>query len=205
MGSNRAIALMGKAHGRLVHGRRITVIAEQLANVLEPDCTLLDVGCGDGKLASILSERAPGLDVQGVEILPRPDCAIPCLPFDGNHLPFPNESFDACLFVDVLHHAKDPLAILRDACRVSRKFILIKDHLCENTFDHWTLRVMDWVGNRPHGVVLPYSYLSSARWQKFYAELGLSVACTQGKLPLYPFPFSLLFGRNLHFISLLKK
>jgi len=196
---------MGKTHGRLVHARRVSVIAEILAGMLEPGCKLLDVGCGDGKLASVLSERVPGIEMRGVEVLPRMDCAVKCDKFDGAHLPFPDHSFDGSLFVDVLHHAKDPLAILQDACRVSRKFILIKDHLAENRFDHWTLRIMDWIGNRPHGVVLPYSYLPSARWQEIYTQLGLSVARAENRLPLYPFPFSILFGRKLHFISLLTK
>jgi len=205
MENNRAIVLMGKTHGRLVHARRVSVIAEKLASILEPGCKLLDVGCGDGKLASMLQESVPGISLQGLEVLPREDCAIPCSKFDGTHLPFPDNSFDACLFVDVLHHTNDPLTVLRDACRVSRKFILIKDHLAENAFDHWTLRLMDWIGNRPHGGVLPYAYLSRGRWQNFYRRLGLTVVKTEDRIPLYPFPFSVLFGRNLHFIALLKK
>src|SRR5271154_3073794 len=155
------IEKLGKLHGRFVHQRRIAVLADRLAARLSPGCRLLDVGCGDGRLAALLREKTPGLVAQGVDILPRPGCAIDCQAFDGVHLPFSEDSFDVCLFVDVLHHALDPSAILRDACRVSRQFILIKDHLAETQLDHWTLRLMDWVGNRPHGVVLPYSYLSS--------------------------------------------
>jgi hypothetical protein len=109
------------------------------------------------------------------------------------------------MFVDVLHHSCDPLAILRDAARVCRTFILIKDHLAENTLDHMTLRFMDWVGNRPHGVELPYNYLSGQEWQELYAGAGLKEARVDRSIPLYPFPFSRVFGRNLHFIALLKK
>jgi len=55
---------------------------------------------------------------------------------------------------DVLHHTQDPAVLLREAVRVSRSFVLLKDHLDENILDDVTLRLMDWVGNRPHGVVL---------------------------------------------------
>jgi SAM-dependent methyltransferase len=147
----------------------------------------------------------PGLEVQGVEVLPRPECAIPCRAFDGVHLPFPDRTFDGCLFVDVLHHSQDAGVILRDACRVSREFILVKDHLAENWFDHATLRFMDWVGNRPHGVVLPYAYLSSSEWSELIDSVGLESVDTDRNVPLYPSPFSLLFGRGLHFISLSRK
>ncbi len=202
---NSGIRLMGKAHGRLVHARRVNVIAERVAGVLEPDLKLLDVGCGDGELAAALGSRVPGLEVSGIEIQPRPDCAIDCTQFDGVHIPYPSNSFDVCMFVDVLHHTTDPLVILREGCRVSRKFVLIKDHFSENALDDYTLQFMDWVGNRPHGVVLPYNFLSSAQWNALYEQLGLREVRTERHLPIYPPPFSLIFGRKLQFISLLEK
>jgi SAM-dependent methyltransferase len=205
MSANAGIRLVGKLHGKVVFERRIAVLAEKLAAMLAPGSRLLDIGCGDGQVAALLREAVPGLKVEGVEVHPRDACAIPCRYFDGFHLPFPDRSFDCCLLVDVVHHMENPLPLLRDACRVSRKFLLIKDHLAENALDHWTLRLMDWVGNRPHGVTLPYAYLSAAQWQALYQQLDLSAERTISDLPLYPGVFSRVFGRNLHFISLLKK
>ena len=205
MSDSPSIELIGKAHGQLVHKRRIAVLGQRLAAMLPAASTLLDVGCGDGTIAKIVGQSVPGFSVSGAEYAPRADCAIPCVAFDGVHLPFPDQSFDVCMFVDVLHHCEDPLAILRDAARVCRNFILIKDHLAESTLDHMTLRVMDWVGNRPHGVVLPYNYLSGQQWQKLYRDAGLIELKVERKIPIYPVPFSYLFGRKLHFIALLKK
>lgn len=202
---SQSIRLMGNAHGTLVHQRRVAVLAERLAAMLPAASTLLDVGCGDGTIAKIMCETVPGLIMSGAEYSPRADCAIPCLGFDGVHLPFPDKSFDGCMFVDVLHHSRDPLAVLLEAVRVSRDFILIKDHLAESTFDHWTLRLMDWVGNRPHDVELPYAYLSGDQWRELYRDAGLAEVKTDRSMPLYPAPFSLVFGRNLHFISVLTK
>jgi SAM-dependent methyltransferase len=205
MGDLPGIKALGKLHRRFVHQRRVTVLAELLAKQLSPGCRLLDVGCGDGQLDLLLRSQVEGLHVQGVEVFPRPDCAIECRAFDGSHLPFTDGSFDGCLFVDVLHHTIDPAAILRDACRVSREFILIKDHVAETPLDRWTLGLMDWVGNRPHGVVLPYAYLSSSQWNELERSLGLDPIHVNRRIPLYSAPFSLVFGRNLHMISLLRK
>jgi len=199
------VEFVGKAHGQFVHKRRVAVLGRSLAAMLPTATSLLDVGCGDGTIAKIVQESAHGMTVSGAEFLPRPDCAISCLGFDGVHLPFLDQSFDGCMFVDVLHHSRDALAILRDAVRVSRSFILIKDHLAENRLDHQTLRLMDWVGNRPHGVELPYNYLSNEEWQRLYRTAGLAEANVMQEIPIYPAPFSWVFGRKLHFIALLRK
>jgi SAM-dependent methyltransferase len=195
---------VGTVHGTLVHTRRTRVLSHSLASFISPDSRVLDIGCGDGVLAALLGDAVPHLQVQGVETAPRTNCAIECQSFDGRHLPFPDASFDVCLFVDVLHHTLDPLPLLRDACRVSSRFVLIKDHLAESSFDHWTLRFMDWFGNRPHGVVLPYAYLSQIQWDELFLNTGLKLARTEHSIPLYPPPFSWIFGRRLHFISLLQ-
>jgi len=82
---------------------------------------------------------------------------------------------------------------------------LIKDHLSESRFDFKTLQFMDWVGNRPHGVALPYNYKSRAEWDRYFLRASLTVQNWCDRIPIYPFPFSALFGRGLHFIAMLEK
>jgi len=197
--------LVSGGHNRLVFRRRVNVLAAELAATLPPASSLLDIGCGDGAISKLIAQSVPGIRVTGAEFLPRPDCAIPCVGFDGVRLPFDDLSFDGCLFVDVLHHSRNPLGVLSDAARVSRDFILIKDHAAETAFDHRTLQFMDWVGNRFHGVELPYGFLSRAQWLELYRDAGLEPVGVNENIPLYPFPFSAIFGRKLHFITLLRK
>ena len=64
---------------------------------------------------------------------------------------------------------------------------------------------MDWVGNAPHGVTLPYNYLSEAEWLSVYAQSGLETETIRTDVPLYPMPLSWVFGRRLHFIARLQK
>lgn len=176
-----------------------------LAAQIPPRAAVLDIGCGDGTIGSLLAQRRPDIAIQGVEFLARPECKIECHVFDGVSLPFPDGSFDLCLFVDVLHHTKDPGVLLREAARVSRSWVLLKDHLDENVFDHLTLRFMDWVGNRPHGVVLMYNYQSRRQWEEIFSKCGLVETNWSKQVTLYPAPVSLLAGRGLHFVSLLRK
>jgi len=137
--------------------------------------------------------------------MPRPSCLIKCAGFDGNTIPLADSSVDICLFVDVLHHTLNIAGLLREARRVARLYVLIKDHLCENKLDHAVLSFMDWVGNRPYGVSLPYDYQSKVEWNQIFSACGLRVVRWNQSLPLYPQPFDRLFGRELHFVVLCEK
>lgn len=200
-----ATKIVGKLHAKLVHDRRVVVLAEVLAARLHPGQRVLDIGCGDGAISALLRKRVPGIEIQGVEFLARPDCAIPCQSFDGSNLPFPDGTFDVCMLVDVLHHTRDIRILLKEACRVSRSCILLKDHLDENLLDHLMLKLMDWVGNRPHGVRLTYNYQSRSAWQRCFDELKLAKQAWSEEVPLYLPPVSWIAGRHLHFIALLQK
>ena len=46
------------------------------------------------------------------------------------------------------HWPSDARILLREAARVSRRHIVIKDHLPEGLFAKATSQAMDWVGNR---------------------------------------------------------
>jgi len=196
---------MGGWHRAFVSKRRTRVLAEMLAAQIPQSASVLDIGCGNGAIANLIAQLRPDISIQGVEFVVRTECKIECRAFDGASLPFPDGSLDVCLFVDVLHHTQDPAILLREAFRVSRFFVLLKDHLDENIFDDVTLRFMDWVGNRPHGVVLTYNYQSRAEWEECLSDCGLAEMTWTTRVPLYPPPFSLLAGRGLHFVSLLRK
>ena len=62
---------------------------------------------------------------------------------------------------------------------------------------------MDWIGNARHGVSLPYSYWTLAKWHGVFDELRLNITFWESNLRLYPFPADLILGRSLHFIALL--
>jgi SAM-dependent methyltransferase len=199
------LSWISRWHHAFVFHRRARVLAEMLAAQIPQGASVLDIGCGDGTVGSLIAQLRPDVSIQGVEFLARPGCRIKCQAFDGAKLPFSEASFDVCLFVDVLHHTQDPAILLREAVRVSRSFVLLKDHLDENFFDDATLRFMDWIGNRPHGVLLTYNYQSRQQWAEHFSKCGLGQASWTTQVPLYPAPFSLLLGRGLHFVSLLKK
>jgi ubiquinone/menaquinone biosynthesis C-methylase UbiE len=198
-------SLLDKLHTRFVFGRRVRVLTKLLSDNLPADARVLDVGCGDGQISAQIMKLRGDVSVTGIDVLLRPERHIPVAQFDGKTIPFPASSFDVVLFVDVLHHTANPAALLEEAARVSKKYVLLKDHLRGGFLDGLTLRLMDWVGNAHHGVVLPYNYLAESQWQKIYDDLALREVSVTKDLRLYPQPANAVFGRNLHFIALLEK
>ena len=189
-------------HGRLIFGRRVQALAINISAMI-PDgtVTLLDVGCGDGTLARSITQRRPGLEASGVEIRARPQTAIPVQEFDGRTLPFGDRSHDVVMLVDVLHHAEEPVLLLREAGRVARRAVIIKDHLTGAWLSHERLRLMDWVGNIGHGVPLRYGYWSPSQWRDAFREVGLREVDRRERLGLYGPMLRWLFERRLHFVS----
>lgn len=196
--------LLGRAHGRLVHSRRIRRLCQQLSRLIPESAEVLDVGCGDGRLAALIQAERPDIRVQGIDVFVREQTEIPVKTFDGTTIPFPDRSFDVAMFVDVLHHTEDPLVLLKEASRVSRGFIVIKDHADDGFLSNVTLRFMDWIGNRPHGVVLPYNYWREHQWREAFRDLQFEVLAWERDLGLYPYFADLLFGRDLHLITKLR-
>jgi SAM-dependent methyltransferase len=125
--------------------------------------------------------------------------------FDGSQIPFSDHSFDSVMFVDVLHHTLDPAALIREAARVTRRLVLIKDHVLKGFLAAPTLRFMDWAGNWGHGVSLPYNYHSEEHWRLIFAEAGFMSEHWIERLGLYPLPFNWIFERRLHIVTTLVK
>jgi SAM-dependent methyltransferase len=196
---------VGVLHSKLVSNRRVQVLANWFAELLPPSVQVLDVGCGDGLISAVLQSKRPDISVQGIDVLPRAQTHIPVEMFDGLHFPMANSSFDAVLFSDVLHHTADPGILLREAFRVTRRHVLIKDHYREGFAANTRLRFMDWVGNARFGVALPYNYWTKGQWDAAWQQTTLQPERVVTKLGIYPKPADWVFGAKLHFIALLNR
>ena len=197
--------LIDDYHNTHVLSRRVRVLATHLAALAPKEADILDVGCGDGQVAQLLLGQRPDVKISGVDVLVREKTAIPVSVFDGRTLPLGDATKDAVMFVDVLHHTEDPLVLLREAVRVSRRWILIKDHARDGLAAGPTLRFMDWVGNSRYGVALPYNYWSAAQWEAAWQKLKVRPVRSVTQLGLYPWWAAWLFGRRLHFVTILEK
>ncbi len=192
-------------HDKLVLSRRVQVLARWFSELLPRGVRVLDVGSGDGHLSALIQSKRPDISIEGIDVLARPKAHIPVRIFDGSHFPASDGSFDVVMFADVLHHTDDPNVLLREAHRVARLNVLIKDHFREGFGAAARLRFMDWVGNARFGVALPYNYWTRAQWQAAWRQDELEPEQMVTELGLYPNPANLIFGAKLHFIARLKR
>lgn len=82
--------------------------------------TILDVGCGNGKLGSELKRLSPERKVIGIEINKIAAAEARLLldevieqDIDNLKLPFNNDAFDCIIFADILEHLLDPEKVLK--------------------------------------------------------------------------------------------
>jgi SAM-dependent methyltransferase len=188
-------------HERYIKRRRVAALGTAVASTIPHGAAVLDVGCGDGALAEEIVRRRPDVTVQGLEVSKRSGARIPVSTFNGSHLPFPNAQFDVVLFADVLHHTEHAEQLLREARRVARQAIVIKDHCADGLLARQTLRFMDRVGNARFGIATPHLYLTWEQWQQLFLRLGISIVSLNRSLHLYPPPLRWLFERSLHFVA----
>jgi len=85
---------------------------------------ILEIGVGEGHVMTRLRERFPGIPMVGLDL---PDEALsddwrarglPCMFGDATTLPFPDDSFDLVLAIEVLEHVPTPDHALTELARV---------------------------------------------------------------------------------------
>ena len=164
--------------------------------------SVIDIGCGNGEFASMLQEKRPNLTVQGCEVIDRGHLYVPITYFDGITLPFADNSFDYAMMINMLHHTDSPEAILREAIRVSRKGLIIKDHYANNMVDRANLHAMEYMNPNFREIMkLPLRFYSSGEWDSIMSKLGLTSDVINTDFVSYGRFWDLFFGRNMHFVG----
>jgi ubiquinone/menaquinone biosynthesis C-methylase UbiE len=159
--------------GLTQHKRLISYI---LPLIEESPTKIIDIGVGDGVFTHLLAQAKPNAHIVGMEIHPREKCMVEVQLYNGIDLPFPDKHFDYSLLINVLHHAGDYENLLREAKRVSRKGIIIKDHYANNKLDYYTLVLMERIGNMFVSIDQPYNFFSEEEWKGLFSVFELHTA-----------------------------
>lgn len=193
--------LIESIHSNYIEERRIARLSRHLSELLPLHASVLDVGCGSGRLANRIHRDRRDLKFSGIDVLLRKKTWMPVRLFDGREIPLETNSVDVAMFVDVLHHTTDPMSLLCEAARVARCGVIIKDHLLEGVLAGPTLRMMDHIGNARYEVASPGNYWRRQQWDEAFATLRMKPVQWRESLGLYPPVLEQFFGRSLHFVT----
>ncbi|MFN2340148.1 MAG: class I SAM-dependent methyltransferase [Halanaerobium sp.] len=145
---------------------------ERIEAFIDKNETLLDLGAGKCALSYKLKKEGfevTPVDVQDLSFHPE----IKPLIYDGQHLPFADDSFDTVLLLTVLHHIPDPELVLKEALRVGRKVIVIEDVYNSQLQKYLTyftdsLFNFEFVGH-------PHTNKKDQEWKKLFKKLNLEL------------------------------
>jgi SAM-dependent methyltransferase len=181
---------------------RVQLIANAIADLVSPVSSMLDIGSSDGLLARATADRIGATEVRGVDVKLQPSPAIPVDAYDGHTLPFESGRFDLVTICDVLHHADDPLAIVREAIRVLKPdgALVIKDHFRWGRWSNGVLLAMDIVGNYKAGVLVRGKYLSPPDWIDLVVNAGGVVDRMKWPLEIHDLPWRIITRSEYQFV-----
>jgi SAM-dependent methyltransferase len=183
-------------------------VTDYIARLLPPvdsserPLEIIDVGSGDGYLGAVLQTYRPGTRVTGAEThvraLTRP--GFEPVVFDGRHLPFGHCTFDVAILSNVLHHADDQVALFVETCRVTRRRVIVKDHLARRALDRWKLAILDVAGNRRFGADTQGEYLDRKQWSAMFSQEPSAKVTWYEGLSFRRGALALAFGNELEVI-----
>jgi ubiquinone/menaquinone biosynthesis C-methylase UbiE len=153
-------------------------MALEIARVVNPGATVLDVGCGNGLIAhhltGLLKARVIGLDVTNFTF-----ASIDYVPYDGRHFPVRDHSVDAVLLCYVLHHAHDARLVLNEVRRVLRKDGRVIVY--EDNPSSWWDRAVCWSHNLQwQARTGRCTFQLESEWRKTFSLSGFKVVSRRG-------------------------
>ena len=181
-----------------------TVLLQQLRTIWDAaHRRVLDVGGGTGLLAESIYQLFPVDSVTSVDVENRflPNLNVTTAVFDGQTLPFPDNSFDCAVLNNVLHHVPRQHRVkLVSECKRVAGPVYVKDHLSTGAIDRIALHFFDVIGNVPFSGMVKAEYLDSAEWRELATLTGYEMSTFRsGK---YRGGIEALLGPNrLDFIS----
>jgi len=134
---------------------------------------ILDVGCGNG-ISTFYFSKKTSLPVVGTDSSFSMLSGNPCRPLvcaDAAHLPFRSNTFDLAYCWELLHHAVDPLLVVKEMKRVSKSYVVMVEPNGRNP-----LQQLFALFSESHRQVFKYSksYLIS-----LVKQSGMSIVCSE--------------------------
>lgn len=156
------------------------LITKEIERFIGKGDRVLDIGAGGGWIGENISiAREVAVTLLDVEDMNRTN--LPLHLYDGRNIPFPDASFDDSLLSFVLHHCEDPLRVLSEAVRVTRKRIIIFEDTFRTPLERFLACANDFVSNSPFFLAhplkmnMPFHYRRVEEWEGIFQKFCLQI------------------------------
>jgi ubiquinone/menaquinone biosynthesis C-methylase UbiE len=152
--------------------QRCADMVRKLKPYLQHTDRLIDIGCGSAHIAKALKELGhlvTLLDIKNNSYFSEFSPVI----YDGNTIPFADNTFDVSLLLTVLHHINDPVATLAEAARVSKRIIVIED-----LYDGWVQKYLTFAMDSCMNLEFfghPHSNKTGLEWKSVFKAMNLRI------------------------------
>jgi ubiquinone/menaquinone biosynthesis C-methylase UbiE len=160
----RLVDTLGRNRARSIYGR--------IKHYFNGDEKVLEVGTGACYVMEFLERNKfdiTGLDIKNLSFIEGTNPII----YDGKRIPFPTNHFDVSLLIYVLHHCKDPLYLLKEVRRVSRRIVII-ENIYNNPIEKYLTYFWDSLVNLEF-INHPHSNKTDKEWIEVYQGMGLRI------------------------------
>jgi homoserine O-acetyltransferase len=176
---------------RFEQARRARVDYELIESLIEPDSTILDIGCGDGELLANLTVdknvKGAGIELDQDPVLACVKRGLPIIQHDVEKglQNYADKSFDYVILSQTVQTLKNPENVFAELLRVGKKVIVSFPN-----FAHWRCRAqLFFAGKAPVTRQLPFNWYNSPNihclslkdFDEFCRKLGIKV---EKKIPL---------------------
>lgn len=175
----------------LEQAHRVRVDYEVIESLIEPNSTVLDIGCGDGELLAKLTEdkniKGEGIELDQDLVLTCVDRGLSIIQYDIEHglENYADKSYDYVILSQTVQTIKNTENVLTELLRVGKKVIVSFPN-----FAHWRCRTQLFLtGKAPVTKQLPFDWhntpnihcLSLKDFDEFCNRLGVRI---EKKIPL---------------------
>ncbi len=190
----RSAVTVRRPKGSIFEGERVD--HRFIENLIEPNSSVLDLGCGDGQLMRRLRRqkniRGMGITLSQKDIIACSQRGVSVVQYDLDNClsRFGDHSYDTVVLSQTLQVVRHPDAVLREMLRIGRQVIISFPN-----FAYWRYRLQILLeGRAPMGTALPdtwyhktaVNYLSIRDFEEFlrnhlYARVVKKICLSSGK------------------------
>lgn len=133
-----------------------------ISGIIDPNSTILDLGCGDGVLLKVLKDKK--IHATGIEI--DQDKVIKCLEkglsviqgdIDEGLAEYPDDSYDYVILNQTLQSTEKPDYVIKEMLRVGNKVVVSFPN-----FAYWKIRFnLFFNGRMPKSKILPFEWYNT--------------------------------------------